>query len=122
MNESVCSIQVTTGMFEGQAHPRNSIGSSKERGFNNSGTQNTSKYVVQIQKEQYEINEMENLERSISPQKILNSPQKKSNTVTYMKSGRSSAANPLNINLGSDTRFSNVGNNMVSEERQMERR
>ena len=62
-----------------------------------------------------EINEMYN------SGKTLNSPQKTSNTVAYIKSGRSSAANPLNINLGSDTRFSNVGKNMLSGERQTEK-
>ena len=83
VNESVCSIQVRTEMFQEPAHPRNSIGSSK--GFNNSGLQNPSKYVAQALKEQndslIEINEMENSEKAMnSPQKSMNSPQKVMNS------------------------------------------
>ena len=51
------------------------------------------------------------------PEKSMSSPEK-SNNVLYMKSDRrSSAAHPININLGSDTRFSNVGKNVLSGER-----
>ena len=50
-------------------------------------------------------------------EKTLTSPEK-TNKVAYMKSDRrSSAARPLNINLGSDTRFSNIGKNVLSGER-----
>ena len=33
---------------------------------------------------------------------------------------RSSAAQPVNINLGSDTRFSNIGQNVLSQEKSQE--
>ena len=50
-------------------------------------------------------------------EKTMTSPEK-TNKVAYMKSDRrSSAARPLNINLGSDTRFSNIGKNVLSGER-----
>ena len=80
--------------FSDQCNPRNSIGSSKER--NNTIVQpNNSKYKVQIQNGSVnEINEAE------SPEK-LNTNMMKSNE------RGSSAAQPININLGSNTRFSN---------------
>ena len=84
--------------------------------MNNSATrQNNAKYVVQIQKDQNdsltEINEMGGSE------KTMTSPEKTNNVLQMKSDRRSSAAHPLNINLGSDTRFSNIGKNLLSGER-----
>ena len=89
------------------------MGSSK--GVNNSASrQSNAKYMVQIQKDQnemIEINEMEGSEMT------MNSPAKTNNMLPMRSDRRSSAAHPLNINLGSDTRFSNLGKNLLSGDR-----
>ena len=96
-------------MFTDQPIQRNSTGSLKA--LNTSGNQ--SKFIVEIQREQC-IENMIDIKDMIN-EPTLGSPEKVANPTSGER--RSSAAQPVNINLGSDTRFSNIGRNFLSNER-----